>query len=178
MVKSIADRLTYAFEILEVDPSDRILEIGCGYGAAASLICGRLVDGKITAIDQSEKMIRAAEKLNAPFVSAGKAIFLAAPLHEADLGHSRFNKIFAVNVNLFWMKAARELERIRELLLPGGTIYLFNQPPSAGKLRSIAERTGQNLADAGFTVKQIMIGDQKPIPVVCVIAVGGQDHTA
>lgn len=178
MAKSIADRLTYAFEIMEIDPSDHVLEIGCGYGAAASLICEGLVDGRITAIDQSEKMIRAAEKLNAPYVSAGKARFLAAPLHEAVLSQSRFNKIFAINVNLFWMKAARELERIRELLLPGGTVYIFNEPPSAGKLRSIAESTGQNLMDAGFTVKQIIIGDQKPVPVVCVIAVGGQDHIA
>lgn len=176
MAKSIADRLTYAIEILEVNPSDRVLEIGCGQGAAASLICGSLEDGRFTAIDQSEKMIRAAEKLNAPYVSAGKARFLAAPLHEADLGQSRFNKIFAINVNLFWKKAARELERIRELLLPGGTVYVINQPPSAGKLRSIAESTGQNLMDAGFTIKQMNIGDQKPIPVVCVIAVGGQDH--
>jgi len=170
MANAIADRLTWAVEILAVDPSDRILEIGCGYGTAVSLISERLNGGSIVAIDQSDKMIRAAEKLNEHNRTAGIASFIAAPLHEADLGQGRFNKIFAVNVNLFWMKAARELDIIRDRLLPEGALYLFNQPPVPDKLRHIADRTSSNLADAGFAVKRIVTGDQSPVPVVCVIA--------
>ncbi|MFK7691957.1 class I SAM-dependent methyltransferase [Paenibacillus sp. HJGM_3] len=156
-------------ETLEVHPSDRLLEIGCGHGVAVSLICSKLTDGTILAIDQSEKMINTAKTQNAPLISEGKARFIAAPLHEADLGPHRFNKIFAQNVNLFWMNAARELAILKERLLPGGAVYLFNQPPAPGKLDPIAEGTKQNLLHAGFSVKSILIGNQMPIPVLCII---------
>lgn len=171
MAETIANRIQWAVDILEVAPNDRVLEIGCGHGSAVTLIGRKLVDGMITAIDQSDQMIHIARKKNAEHELAGKAKFLAAKFHEAELGQSQFNKIFAVNVNLFWMKADRELEIIRRRMLPGGTVYLINQPPDVDKLRFISERTSQNLMDAGFGIKQIIVGNQKPVPVVCVIAV-------
>lgn len=163
------DRHRWTVEILVPEPSDHLLEIGCGHGAAVSLICKNLHDGTITAIDRSETMIDMAKKLNASYRSAGKARFLTASFHEADLGQSRFNKIFAVNVNLFWMKAARELEIIKERLLPGGAVYLFNQPPVSNKISHITENTRQNLLNAGFAVRPTIIGEQKPVPVACVM---------
>lgn len=170
MSESIPERLSWAAETLAVEPSDRLLEIGCGHGAAASLIGGRLIDGKITAIDRSDKMIHIAKKRNAAHILSGKAEFHAAPLHEADLGQSRFDKIFAVNVNLFWMEADRELEIVKERLSPGGAVYLFNQPPAAGKVATIVERTRQNLRDAGLHVAAVLYGDHMQIPTACVIA--------
>ncbi|WP_316570694.1 class I SAM-dependent methyltransferase [Neobacillus sp. YIM B06451] len=165
----VADRLRWAVEQLAVGPSDRLLEIGCGNGAAVSLICSSLEDGTILAIDQSEKRILSAMKRNTSYISEGKASFLASAFGEADLGQYIFDKIFAVNVNLFWMEAARELEIIKERLLPGGTVYLFNQPPNSNKVRDITERTTCNLQNAGFAVRSVIIGDQKPVPVLCVI---------
>lgn len=164
----VPDRLSWAVEMLAVRPSDRILEIGCGNGAAVSLICRRLKDGNILAIDRSEKQIHTAMKNNASYIAEGKASFLAAPFCEANLGPSRFGKIFAVNVNLFWKEAARELEMIKKRLLPGGAVYLFNQPPDANKIEYIAERTADHLQTAGFTVS-VITGKQRPVPVVCVM---------
>lgn len=175
MAQNIADRLIWAVDTLGVAPSDHLLEIGCGHGSAVSLICEELVDGSIIAIDQSEKMIRLAEQKNHVHVAAGKAVFHTVALDEAVLGQNRFNKIFSVNVNLFWMKAARELAVIKACLMPGGTVYIMNQPPAVSKIQDIANRTAQNLMDAGFIVKQIIIGDLKPVPAVCVIAEMGTE---
>lgn len=177
MAKSIADRLQWAVETLVVNPSDRILEIGCGHGAAVSLICRKLVDGTIIALDRSEKMIQIAAKNNDQYVSSGKASFIAAPLDKAELGQSRFNKIFAVNVNLFWIKAAPELEIVKERLLPQGTVYLFNEPPSADKIEYIAEHTSGNLVNAGFAVQSVVIGNHLQKPAVCVIAIKEAERT-
>jgi trans-aconitate methyltransferase len=166
----IAERLVWAVNTLEIEPSDRLLEIGCGHGAAVSLICGQLTDGTITALDRSETMIRAAASRNLGHASAGKARFHTAELDKTNWGPERFNKIFAVNVNLFWMKPAKELNIIRTLLLPGGSVYLFNQPPTAGKIVHIADRTTQNLTAEGFIINQILNENLSAGPAVCVIA--------
>src|SRR5688500_18722335 len=103
MPPKIPTRLVWAVEMLAVDPADRLLEIGCGGGVAVSLICDRLISGRITAIDRSEAMVKTARARNSAHVASGKAAIWQAALHEADFGDEGFNKILAVNVNLFWI---------------------------------------------------------------------------
>jgi trans-aconitate methyltransferase len=59
----VSDRLRAVVDRLDVQPGDRILEIGCGHGVAATLVCERLGEsGRLTAIDRSPKMIEAAAR--------------------------------------------------------------------------------------------------------------------
>jgi ubiquinone/menaquinone biosynthesis C-methylase UbiE len=117
-------------ERLRVDPNDRVLEIGCGHGVAASLVCERLERGHLTAIDRSPKMIEAASRRNAAHVEAGKAEFLVATLEELDLGDRRFDKIFAVRVGLFHRDPESARRMAERWLAPGGTLLaVFDEPP-------------------------------------------------
>ena len=125
----MSDRLRAVVDGLDIQPDDRVLEIGCGHGVAASFVCERLVGGHLTGVDRSAKMIEAAARRNADYVAAGKAAFLVATLEQLDLGDQRFDKVFAVRVGLFH----REPERARELaerwLAPGGTLTAVFDPP-------------------------------------------------
>src|SRR5690349_16095401 len=108
MATKIPQRLLWAVEVLAVQPDDQILEIGCGQGVAVSLICEKLGVGKMTAIDQSEKMIETAKHRNQRCVALGRAVFHTVSLGEANFTSGQFNKIFAVNVNVFWLNPAQE----------------------------------------------------------------------
>jgi len=57
----MSERLRLVVEQLDLRPDHRILEIGCGHGVAATLVCERLETGHLTAIDRSPRMIEAAE---------------------------------------------------------------------------------------------------------------------
>ncbi len=117
-------------EQLQVGPNDRVLEVGCGHGVAATLVCERLEGGHLTAIDRSPKMIEAARRRNAAYVEAGKAEFLVAALEDLDLGDRRFNKIFAVRVGLFHGDPERARRMAERWLAPGGTLLaVFDEPP-------------------------------------------------
>jgi len=94
----MSERLRSIVDGLDVRPDQRILEIGCGHGIAATYVCERLVTGWLTAIDRSAKMIDAAARRNASHVEAGRAEFLVAALEDLDLADRRFDTIFAVRV--------------------------------------------------------------------------------
>ena len=170
MGNPIPDRIAWAIDTMEIAPTDRVLEIGCGNGTAVAVLADRLPDCSIVAIDRSEKMIRSAIQRNREAVSLGRVQFHQASLNEMDAGQPPFDAIFAINVNLFWMEPAVEWSEMKTLLRPDGTVYLFNQPPSASKMQEIADRTSANLTAAGFAVKEVRVSGHHPVPAVCVIA--------
>ena len=118
----MSGRLERIVDRLEIRPRDRVLEIGCGHGVAATLVCERLDGGRLTAIDRSPKMIEAATRRNAKYVQAGTAEFAVARLEALDLGPRRFDKIFAVRVGLFHREPERARALVEPWLAPGGTI--------------------------------------------------------
>jgi len=122
-------RLSGLVEELGIGPGDRVLEIGCGHGVAATLVCERLVAGRYTAVDRSAKMIAAAANRNAGFVEAGRAEFIVGELEALDLGDRRFDLIFAVRVGLFHREPARAEEFVEPWLAPGGRVLSFYDTP-------------------------------------------------
>ena len=124
-----AGRLEKIVGELDIGSEDRVLEIGCGHGLAATLVCERLAGGRYTAIDRSAKMIAAAAKRNAGFVGAGRAEFLVGELEALDLGDRRFDLIFAVRVGLFHREPERAESLAEPWLARGGRILSFYDPP-------------------------------------------------
>jgi ubiquinone/menaquinone biosynthesis C-methylase UbiE len=126
----MSERLRSVVERLDLGPDDRVLEIGCGHGVAATLVCERLAGGRLTAIDRSPRMIEAARRRNAAYVEAGRAEFLVAALEDVDLGDRRFDRIFAVRVGLFHREPDRARGLVERWLAPGGTLFAFFDAPS------------------------------------------------
>lgn len=107
-----------------------MLEIGCGQGIAATVVCERLVSGRLTAVDRSAKMIVAAERRNAEYVDDARAEFLLGELEALDLGERRFDLVFAVRVGLFHREPSRAHVLAGQWLASGGRVHAFFDTPS------------------------------------------------
>jgi cyclopropane fatty-acyl-phospholipid synthase-like methyltransferase len=167
--QKIADRIAWAVETLDIQPGDRVLEIGCGHGVAVDLVCEKLTNGSITAIDRSDKMIAAAQKRNQAHIAAGKAHLQATTLAKADFGVARFNKIFAINVSLFWTNPAETLAIVKRYLAEGGALYIFHQPPVEQKTLAVADQLKTILPAHGFTVREVLFKEMQPVESACVV---------
>lgn len=140
---AIPERLRWAVETLDVQPDDRILEIGCGRGVAVQLIGDKLTTGTVTGIDRSATMIEFARRR----VNSERATLLTRAIEDGVEGV--YDKVFAVNVNLFWTRSpARELDLIKALLAPAGALYLFYDR----RVGELGEAVGAALTDSGFAV--------------------------
>jgi SAM-dependent methyltransferase len=178
VTKAVPEHVRWAVERLSPGPDDQLLEIGCGPGVAVMLLCERLVSGRIVAIDRSATAISRATQRNAEHIAAGRAVLRAVALEElqpsdALAGVERFDKIFAMNVNLFWVRSpAKELDLLKRLLGPDGALYLFygyRRRHLQGKVGENTSRVPEALTDhlteRGFTVEV-----QRGPGMVCVVA--------
>lgn len=123
------DRIADFVEAMKIQSTDRVLEIGCGHGVAATLICEKLAGGTYLAIDRSRKMVEAASKRNRQFVEAGIAEFLEAEFESLDLGDRRFDKVLAMRVRLFHDRPDEAKRFAGRWLVPNGKLFVQYDEP-------------------------------------------------
>jgi SAM-dependent methyltransferase len=167
------ERNRRTIELLEIQPEDRVLEIGYGPGLAVQWAAERAVRGKVVGVDHSDPMHAQAARRNARAIEAGLVELHIASVDALPAFTSPFDKIFAVNVHLFWPDPVRALARLAAVMKPGGTIALTFQPRSRGatneETRRGAERIAESLRAAGFGDVRAEILPMKPVDAVCVL---------
>jgi ubiquinone/menaquinone biosynthesis C-methylase UbiE len=166
-VQTIPGRIRWAVDFMDVQPSDHVLEIGCGSGAAAELICSRLESGKMMAIDRSESGVDRTKRRCEQYVRSGRLTVRQIDLATLRVPIKRLNKVFAFNVNLFWVREARdEVALLHERVLPGGAVYLFFESTRPEQVPEMIRQTSASLTEGGF---RVYVVDSKKPPVVGII---------
>jgi SAM-dependent methyltransferase len=169
----VPERMTWAVQTLAPENGDRVLEVGCGHGVAATLVCDRIGSGRYLGIDRSPKMITMAERRNAEHIASGSARFQAVAFEAAEFEPRGFDALFAFNVAAFWRRPAELLGKARELLTDGGLLALFHQSPgerSNAGLPAFTERLAGLVSEYGFAVEATPTKRLDPMPAAAVLA--------
>jgi len=123
-------RLAAIVDALPLEPHTRVLEIGCGPGAAARAVAARLVTGHILAIDRSEISVAQARANAADEIASGRMSVRQVAIEDFVLlpGEEAFDVVFAVRVGALdgrHPEAGRlATERISASMAPGGRVYI------------------------------------------------------
>src|SRR5688500_194542 len=150
-------RNRWVVSLLDVQPTDRVLEIGFGPGLAIAELSRRVGPaGHVYGLDRSDVMLRHATKRNADAIRDGRFTLALGTVERLPPGlDGPFAAIRAVNSLGFWTAPAERLAELRRRLRPGGRIAIVSQPrcPSAMR-RTSADAAGEItdlLQATGFT---------------------------
>ena len=167
------ERNAWAISLLNLHPSDRVLEIGFGPGVAIQKMSEIVTDGVIWGIDHSEVMVSQATKRNQRAISAGRVRLLLASVSQLPSFDSPLDKILDVNSYQFWDKKIDKLKRLKEQLGAGGLIALVHQPRNLAATEEDATKAGEKFASdleaAGFKDIKVERKIMKPVSTVCVL---------
>lgn len=166
-------RNEWAVSLLDVQPTDCVLEIGFGPGIAIRALARRATQGLVVGVDHSEVMVAQARSRNAAAVREGRVDLRVGSAESLPAFDVRFDKILAVNSMGFWPDPPARLRELHGLLVEGGVIGIVRQPrgPNVAQTpETNARELAELLAAAGFGRMRTETLDLKP-PVVCVSGV-------
>lgn len=163
----IPSRIVRALDLLAPKATDRLLEVGCGSGKAALHLAATRTFAHLLAIDRSPVAIQAA-KAALPRDHRDRVAFRLASLAAFDAGRAAFDRIFAINVNLFWLDAAREVPVVEGALKPGGRLLLFYTPPVAAKMRRMVAGVAAQLDGSGLGIEDVLQEGGQAAPFLAI----------
>jgi ubiquinone/menaquinone biosynthesis C-methylase UbiE len=135
-----------AAELLDVQPADRVLEIGFGPGKLIQRLARRATQGLVAGIDLSAVMVRQATRRNRPFIRQGHVALYQGAVSHLPFPDQQFTKACAVNSFQFWPRPEDDLREVRRVLRDGGLLLLcLRQHDPTARIQLVP----------GFTVQEI-----------------------
>jgi ubiquinone/menaquinone biosynthesis C-methylase UbiE len=134
-MSALSPRLAEIVNALPIRPGMRVLEVGCGSGAAARAIAARIGTGHILAVDRSSKAIAQARRHAAAEIASGRMSLRQCSAEELELlpGEQPFDLAFAIRVGVLdgrHPEAGRlAVARIAAMLRPGGRLFVDGGEP-------------------------------------------------
>ncbi len=113
-----------AVEMLELQPTDRVLDIGFGGGVTIEKMLNTIDTGKIYGVDFSEVMVEQGKHRFKDAIAAGKVSIEFADVQQLPFDDSTFDKICTVNTIYFWPDPLAGLQEIKRVLKSGGRLVI------------------------------------------------------
>lgn len=162
--REISQRIRDAVEQIVVPTDARVLEVGCGDGQAAALVCERLGEGgTMLAIDRSPVMIAATGERNDEHVISRRLELRAARAQRASLEPASFDVVFGINVRNMWDDPATA-KTLHAALAPDGRLWAILQLPPGKDATGLDATIAGRLEKVGFTIVQSGVFDEGQTP--------------
>jgi cyclopropane fatty-acyl-phospholipid synthase-like methyltransferase len=167
------DRNRWTVDLLDIQPDDDVLEIGCGPGLALEACLKRVTRSRVMGLDHSQAMLDQAAARNARALSEGRLILRLGAWESLRDTEQQFDKIFSVNVVQFLDDPAAAFDVLHATLKPGGTAATTYMPRGKNPTREQAHRMANDvkrcMENSGFIRIKLEELPLNPVPAVCVL---------
>ncbi|TNY38297.1 class I SAM-dependent methyltransferase [Thermomonospora catenispora] len=110
--------------LLDIEPGQRVLEVGYGPGALIRLLSERTPADHILGVDPSAEMRAAASRSNRAAVAAGRVDLRIGTAADTGLAERSVDVVVSVNSVAVWPDLDAGLRELHRVLKPGGTLLV------------------------------------------------------
>jgi ubiquinone/menaquinone biosynthesis C-methylase UbiE len=151
----------WVIDLLDVQPSDKMLEVGFGPGVGIQLLTSSASAGYVAGVDPSKEMV--AQARNKKAIESGRADLRHGSVASLPFADNTFDKALAINSMQVWPDAVAGLREMRRVIKPGGEVALGFTPYSGQPNTGLAE----TFAAAGFAKAHVVERDKN----FCALAI-------
>lgn len=112
----------WVLDLLEIAPSDAVLEVGSGPGVGLELAAARAYEGWVVGVDLSETMLEMARRRNRGQIEAGRVELRLGAVDKLPFDNATFDAAVTLNSLHLWPDPVAGLREVRRVLQPGGRI--------------------------------------------------------
>jgi len=124
MAKETAEANSHLLSLLELRPTDHVLEIGFGHGRTLERAAIAVPQGFVAGVDLSEDMVRMAAKRLRSIVDARRAELRHGDSARLPYEAERFDKVYSLHTLYFWSNPVQHIREVHRVLKPGGRFVL------------------------------------------------------
>jgi SAM-dependent methyltransferase len=122
MRRQHAPETEWSVDLLDLQPTDRVLEIGFGVGRGLALSLQQAIQGRVIGVDLSPTMIQAALRRNRAALAGGQLALLRGDIAQLPFGSHQFDKILSIHTLYFWPDPHAICHHLIKLLAQGGRV--------------------------------------------------------
>jgi len=108
--------------LMDIQPEDRILDLGCGTGWASRRMARAAVAGEVVGLDVADEMLRRAEQASGGFKNV-RYVWGSAEKIPAD--DSYFTKVLSVESFYYYADQGKALDELRRVMAPGARLFIL-----------------------------------------------------
>ncbi len=106
--------------LMALQPSDRVLDLGCGTGWASRRMAK--VAGEVVGLDVADEMLRRAELTSSAFKNIRYVWGSAESIPASD---NYFSKVLSVESFYYYADQGKALDEVRRVMAPEGTLFIL-----------------------------------------------------
>jgi ubiquinone/menaquinone biosynthesis C-methylase UbiE len=145
-----------AVELLDIQPTDRVLDIGFGGGITIEDMVKLINTGKIYGVDFSQVMVAQAKRKFKDSIESGKVSIEFADVRQLPFDDNTFDKICTVNTIYFWEDPLASLREIKRVVKSSGRLVIGIR--SADKMKDLPFTKHNFRLYAPEAVKDLLVG--------------------
>ncbi len=108
--------------LMDIQPADRILDLGCGTGWASRRMAKLATSGEVIGLDVADEMLRRAEQASAAFKNIRYVWGSAEKIPVAD---KYFSKVLSVESFYYYADQGKALDELRRVMAPGAKLFIL-----------------------------------------------------
>lgn len=122
----------WGLQYVQIEKNFTILDVGCGGGRTIQKLAAMAPHGKVYGADYANGSVATSRANNAALIREGRVDVVQASVSKLPFTENTFDLVTAVETQYFWPDLLNDMQEVRRVLKPGGTLVVIAEAYKGG----------------------------------------------